>query len=182
MMDDSLKKLMREVGDAEIASLNQLFDSRTFSARNVGVILQAHLVAQHALRRYIESLNPELGSLIPVRLTFAQLRKMYLQSKFHLPWLAKGLGALNDVRNSVGHEIEASIPRKMLTPMLDVTRLEDNSEDVPWVCTYFATFASMALAHTSAVARALDESSRRIAVHDEVMRVLDELAPEPSDT
>jgi hypothetical protein len=183
-MDEKVEDAVRQAVQDELLMLKQYAAERAFGATTTGMILQAHLVAQHALRRYIEELNPGLGSLVSAKLSFHQLLCLYRENKYALPWLAAGLHALNQVRNKIGHDMHASVPRGMLEPMLVLTRppKSKRSKDreleggTPFACIMFAIYASAALAYLKAWARAMDPNDRRLATHDEVIRILHEFS------
>lgn len=176
-MDKNLEDAIRREVDAEAAKLTQLSEGRTFGPTDAGTILHAHLLLEHALRRYIEELNPKLGSLADVRLKFIQLLALYEASEYALSYLAAGMRALNRVRNAISHDMHKPIPREMLQPMMVLIRDKSNN-DAPWICTLFATTACGALAMLKALAHSADETAQRAAIHAEVMRILGELEPQ----
>jgi hypothetical protein len=174
-----------EVQSAVQAELNRLREQRAkapFGPTDAGTILQAHLIVQLAIRRYIEELNPKLGSLVDVRLTFAQLVSMYEQNEHHLPWLVGGVRALNKVRNAIGHDLDAEIPSRMLDPMLKFVAemIRDDNQSAPRICAVFATYACASLAAVKAAVQKADQAAWQAAAKEAAIRTLGEFSP-PAD-
>jgi len=143
--------------DERLESFNAVWSQDT---QSIGRVLRAHLVVEHFLSAYLETANPNLGSLEKARLSFSQKVELLGDSDPFIAELAPGLRRVNEVRNRLSHNLSVSITSSDVDSLLSVAmyramREERNKRFAPLsdepldVLEHFAQFAAASLQHSA---------------------------------
>jgi len=75
-----------------------------------GRILRAHMVVETCLRQHVQAMNPNLGPIEDLGLSFNRLRAAAVGLKVAgVAWANEELKVLNTIRNKLAHQIDAEI-------------------------------------------------------------------------
>ncbi len=107
----------RQTIDAESQLIRHRWEQDTGT---LGRILRAHLFVEHFLGEYIQSENPELGSLEDARLTFAQKVALIGTTAPGIAYLLPGIRRLNAIRNRLVHSLRAEVTKEDADALLAV--------------------------------------------------------------
>lgn len=85
----------------------------------VSVVLRSHLIVEHFLDEYLHAANPAIENWGHARLTFAQKLAIADNSRSKVRLLMPGLKALNSLRNSLVHSLEAEFDETKIQPIVE---------------------------------------------------------------
>jgi len=185
--EESFKAEMRRLVDERARALYADWASHSNPARSndIGLILHAHLFVELRLRRHLQILNPNLGSIESARLRFPQLLSLVDSPRLRfIPHLLEGFRALNAVRNGLAHSLTDPIPPSRLEPMISVLLTTMDGVELSRefcgqhpaaTCKIFARWACFLLVVDEAIfAFEEDQKARLAAIHEEMARLQNE--------
>jgi hypothetical protein len=86
----------------------------------IGRILRAHLFVEHFLSEYLQSKNPNLGSLEEARISFGQKITLLAAGRPEIEYLLPGIRRLNIIRNRIAHSLRAELTQNDTDVFLQV--------------------------------------------------------------
>ena len=86
----------------------------------IGRILRAHLFVEHFLTEYLQSRNPELGSLEEARASFTQKLALVGSGTPGTRYLLPGIRRLNSIRNRIAHTLRAEVTDEDVRAFLSI--------------------------------------------------------------
>ncbi len=95
-----------EAFDADFHTITKRWEQDTTV---IGRILRAHLFVEHFLTEYLQSRNPELGSLEEARASFTQKLALVGNGTPGTGYLLPGIRRLNGIRNRIAHTLHAEV-------------------------------------------------------------------------
>lgn len=152
-------------------------------AGSVGRILRAHLLVESSLRNHIQAMNPNLGPIEELGLSFDKLRTAAVHLKRgSLAWANEDLVTINKLRNKLAHKLDANIS------MADVERLSDVSEQWPvslekdpaTVVEVWVLFFGIMVSATESIEEFEDDLQARHVLNEQSARLLHELFDDTS--
>lgn len=92
--------------DAEFKEIMSRWEQDTTT---IGRILRAHLFVEHFLTEFLQSRNPELGSLEEARISFSKKVTLLRNGTLGTGYLLPGIRRLNTIRNRIAHTLRAEV-------------------------------------------------------------------------
>jgi hypothetical protein len=80
----------------------------------MGLILKCHLVLECYMTECLKTSYPQVDDIEAARLSFFQIYNLLPVYLFGFPWIKRGVGELNTLRNKVAHNIDYEIKEKDL--------------------------------------------------------------------
>lgn len=128
------------------------------SAGIAGKILRAHLVVENCLRSHLQVMNPNLGPVEELGLSFDKLRAAVVGLRVGgAAWANEELRTLNKIRNKLAHRLDTEISLADVAPLrknaeallrdsVARDRLTQLGDSPSWIVVMWALFFGTALA------------------------------------
>lgn len=190
-MDDQ-KEGKFELRDAVVSEFRAFVVARRSNvhANAVAKILRSHLLAEALLRKHVQVMNPNLGSIEDLGLSFDRLRIAAIGLRNGgVKWANDELIAINKIRNKLAHRLDAQITREDVRPL--VRGLEDTFEPnllserfqaeiedpARAMEVYVVLFGFLLTAQQLLHQELLNIEAKRKALHDEATQLLRQAYP-----
>ena len=153
-----------EIIDSELSETRRMWDQ---DINLIGRVLRAHLFVEHYLTAFLQSENPNLGSLESAKISFAAKVQLLNNKNAMLVDLMQGINHLNKIRNRLAHNLHMQIDgndtrqflkNKMFSAMLvRMNGFTENQNNHLWVLERFADYVGSML-KLSEFGRAIGEA------------------------